>query len=299
VNWNFTHFSTNSRGIRYLQEIGPKRPEGLRIVCVGDSVTFGFRVPMARPESPESFDPLHVPFETHIERRLRECNPGKPIECIPLGVPGYTSHQGLIWLRRELNRLDPDVVTLCFGFNDTQLRQQDSPTRLPDDKTTIPTDWLNVMVRRVMMRSQAMIYFVRWRAARSAPPKTPGIPPKLVSIPRVSMEDYVSNFRQMVRLIHEHGAKAIVIAPVYRDRVTYDEQTPRILGYARALGKAMTEDKVPYLDLREVNVEGYPFNMHLFGEIIHPGEMGHRLMANRIMDFMAAQKMLGEFRTEP
>src|SRR5690348_12798418 len=38
--WDFTPVRTNAAGIRSDREIGPK--SGLRILCLGDSVTFGY-----------------------------------------------------------------------------------------------------------------------------------------------------------------------------------------------------------------------------------------------------------------
>ncbi|MBT3317705.1 SGNH/GDSL hydrolase family protein [bacterium] len=33
-------------------------------------------------------------------------------------VPGYSSHQGLLWLKKQLLQLKPDIVVVYFGWND-------------------------------------------------------------------------------------------------------------------------------------------------------------------------------------
>src|SRR5882762_2825419 len=50
--WDFTVLSTNSDHLRSLvstSSLQPKQPGTIRIVCLGDSVTFGFRVPVVWP----------------------------------------------------------------------------------------------------------------------------------------------------------------------------------------------------------------------------------------------------------
>src|SRR4029077_10610808 len=97
--WDFTIVSTNAQGLRHDGDIGKKNPGSFRIVCLGDSVTFGFRVPMVFPKSPHEFHHALFPYPELSEKKLRAANPGKHIEVIPLAVPSYTSYQGLNWLK--------------------------------------------------------------------------------------------------------------------------------------------------------------------------------------------------------
>ena len=73
---------------------------------------------------PQDRDPSWLPYPARLEKRLRAANAGRTIEVIPLAVPGYSSHQGLAWMRRDLARYRPDVVTLLYGWNDVSLRGQ-------------------------------------------------------------------------------------------------------------------------------------------------------------------------------
>src|SRR5438128_1916643 len=156
VVWDFTSVSTNTQGLRHDGDIGRKRPGAFRIVCVGDSVTFGFRVPLVFPEHPHDYAREQLPYPLLLERQLREANPGKLIEVIPLAVPAYTTYQGLNLLRYEIDFLKPDVVTVCFGWNDVCLRP------VPD-RQSMPVDWPHLAVRSLMSHSQALIHFSQWR----------------------------------------------------------------------------------------------------------------------------------------
>src|ERR1043166_1837713 len=53
--WDFTPVTTNAQHLRMDRDVGPKK--GVRIVVLGDSVTFGYRVPVAHDrQQPTQFD---------------------------------------------------------------------------------------------------------------------------------------------------------------------------------------------------------------------------------------------------
>src|SRR5207244_4303724 len=84
-------------------------------------------------------------------------------EVLPLAVPGYSSHQGLAWLRRDLAGLRPDLVTLCYGWNDVDHRSA-------ADREAMPMDALHVASRRLVVHSQALLHLgLLWRHWRQAP----------------------------------------------------------------------------------------------------------------------------------
>ena len=99
------HVHTNDRGYRTPPFADAKAPGVIRIVCLGDSSTFGMQV-----EEADTYPRL-------LAARLEEAAPGK-FEVINLGVPGYSSRQGLEQLQRQVLALKPDVVFFAFGTND-------------------------------------------------------------------------------------------------------------------------------------------------------------------------------------
>ncbi len=286
VGWNDTTFSTNDWGIRYPKSLKTKGKNTFRVVCLGDSVTFGFRIGDQKMEGkPNEYDPRFENYARVMEDRLRADNPGRDVEVVPMGVPGYTTHQGLIWLRRDIAKLKPDVVTVCFGFNDTHTRAQ-------SDKETIPTDWGHVALRRLMNLSQAAIYFTQWREQRAAKLKEGQPPPPNKVVSRVSKEDYVANILEMARITREHGAQPLIIAPVFRDRVAGVDQGLLIMAYRKALMEGAEKSKIPMVEVKEVSMTDYPLNSPIFGEQVHPNEIGHRIMANELLEFMADRGLL-------
>jgi lysophospholipase L1-like esterase len=100
--------ANNSEGYR-----GPERPyrnrpdaEVYRILCVGDSVTFGFNVDQEDA------------YPNRLAVALRERFPDRAIEVINAGVPGWSWVQGLRFLQARGLRLHPNLVIAAHGTND-------------------------------------------------------------------------------------------------------------------------------------------------------------------------------------
>jgi lysophospholipase L1-like esterase len=282
VPWDFTMLSTNDQGWRTDHHIGRKPRDGFRIVCVGDSVTFGFRVPMVFAERSHDYDHNLFPYPALCEKRLQGTNPSRRIEVIPLAVPGYTSYQGLNLLRRDIVSLKPDVVTVCFGWNDVCLRS------LPD-RILMPVDWPRVTARTLMCHSQALLHFARWQRRKQSKTNHPA---NAVPVARVSRDDYVANLLAISKLAREHGAQAVVIGQVYRDARANPPEAKMVGEYRDALREAAAANGVPYLQVDELIETNYPANDRLFGEAIHPNAAGHEIMATALLKFLADHKML-------
>ena len=282
IYWDFTTFSTNRQGLRHPGPVGSKSDKGFRVVCLGDSVTFGFRVPVAFPKAPMRFNPNHKPFPRLLEDRLQMMPGHRRDEVVTWAVPGYTSHQGLAWLRRDLGRYDPDMVIICYGWNDIDIRTA-------ADRDTLPMGLFARSRRRLLGASRAFLAATRWIESKRIAQQTSGAPK---FIPRVSESDYVANFTAMAGLCRRHGAQPIVLAPFYRDAVTNQLQAQRIAAWRQSLARAMQEQGVPYLEITELTEAGHPGNARLFGELIHPNHIGHRLIAERLIQFIDDRDLL-------
>jgi len=281
VIWDFTVVSTNEQGLRHVGPVETKREGSLRIVTLGDSVTFGYRIPVVFAERPEEYDHEVLPYPLAMERDLRAANPDRDIEVVNLAVPGYSSHQGLAWLRAEIEQLKPDLVITCFGWNDINVRAA-------TDRETMRTDWYHVMLRRIGSASQTVSHLVRWWRAIQPPPAAPFTGPVL----RVPVEDYVDNFLEIAKLATAHGASIAVIGPVYRDATSNPSEGANMSRQRDALRDAMQQAGIPYLEIPELTEHNHPENLMLFGELVHPNKPGHQLMEARLLGFLSRQGML-------
>ncbi len=86
--------------------IVPKKTNELRILCLGDSRTFGYGV-----KEEDS-------YPVQLENELKKLAPDMSITVFNGGTPGYSSYQGAVWLERYGLSLEPDVIAVAFSFND-------------------------------------------------------------------------------------------------------------------------------------------------------------------------------------
>ena len=98
----------NADGFRDAEAPEGNKPSAFRIVCLGDSWTFGMNV------GPEQAYPQR------LRALLRAEFPGTDFEVFNRGVLAYSSYQGLELMRRSLLDLNPDVVVIGFAMNDVK-----------------------------------------------------------------------------------------------------------------------------------------------------------------------------------
>ena len=292
--WDYTPVNTNAHHLRMDRDLAPKK--GLRIVILGDSVTFGYRVPVApHRDRPQEFDAAEKPYPRLLEESLRAKFPGRDLDVLPLACPGYTSWQGLAWLKRDIAALRPDVVIACFGWNDVR------SAGLPD-RRTMPDSSSRVFIRRLIGNSQLLVGLAATAEKRQPIPLHPP-PPE----PRSSEAEYIAHFLEMAAACTKHHAWFGILLPVYRDPNTpgidplgapdsdpASAQRPgnpsegiRMTLYRKQLREAATANGIPFLEIPELTEQSWPENRALFGERIHPNAAGHQLIAERMLDFTA------------
>lgn len=100
---------TNADGYR-SPELAVEKPEGhVRVICLGDSLTFGHGVE-------ERFA-----YPQILQRLLSEQMPERKWEVVNTGVEGYSTFQETAQLRRCM-KYKPDLVVLLFCMNDVTER---------------------------------------------------------------------------------------------------------------------------------------------------------------------------------
>ncbi|HER00220.1 MAG TPA: SGNH/GDSL hydrolase family protein [candidate division Zixibacteria bacterium] len=99
-------YRINNHGFRGEDFSADKPPEVIRICCIGNSCTFGWEIPEGKT------------YPELLELELEATYPDQDFQVLNLGVPGYTSHQGLVLLKEKVLDFEPDIITLSFGWND-------------------------------------------------------------------------------------------------------------------------------------------------------------------------------------
>ncbi len=97
-------YHISSQGMRDNEYAIPK-PEGVvRILVLGDSVTFGY----------------YVPVESTFVELTKNClaSQFQKVEILNAGVGGYNTHNEIAWFMEHGLRLEPDIIVLAFCPND-------------------------------------------------------------------------------------------------------------------------------------------------------------------------------------
>ena len=290
--WDYTTLSTNHFHLRSNAEVSATQP-ALRVLCLGDSVTYGYRVPLSYAEHPNDYQRTEHRYSDLLQDELRRRYPGRNIEVLTMAVPGYSTHQGRVWFEREVDNLKPDVVTILYGFNDGN---EGTP-----DKVSLSTDVIPTLTRRIVYRSQLLVWVLRTLNERPVVPSDTPAPPSATPNPlntpyepphRVSTVDYLANIRAMVTTAAAHHAKAVVIGQVYRKLDPEMARDAYMSNTRKQLARMCAADHVPYLEVPELTEAGWPKNEFLFGEDIHPDAQGHELLYKRLLALLDEQHML-------
>jgi lysophospholipase L1-like esterase len=204
--------SLNEEGFRSEPFSGRKRLGVLRIACIGDSWTFGMNVNQDET------------YPARVEALLRRQTPPRSVEVMNFGTLGYSSFQGLQVLKNRALDLQPDVVIIGFGMNDSDV----AGYRDKDVLTPSAPVWRD-RVKAITAHSESLALMKYFALALRFQPKNMGEFLKadakadqgksnatvsyddMEAWTRVSPHDYELNLRQMIRLARGRNARVILL----------------------------------------------------------------------------------------
>jgi len=215
----------DARGFRGGPErLAPAHPGVYRVLCVGDSITYGFNVDAADT------------YPRQLEALLAARHPGRRFEVINAGVAGWSWIQGRRFLELEGLALRPDAVVIGHGTND-----QFFPATITDaeriGRATGPFARLGRRLAAALARTN--LYHaarVLWPPTEEPSPGCAAQPPgvcRRVSIPEI--ERTVGEVRELTRAA---GADLVLVNPDFME-------TPAVEGLRRAEASL----SIGYLDL--------------------------------------------------
>jgi len=265
--------SLNSEGFRDAEFPGKKLSDAFRIICLGDSWTFGWNVGQEQA-SPQRLNVL-----------LKQEFPSANFEVFNLGVGGYSSYQGLGLMRRRAIDLDPDVVIIGFAMNDSSVpgyRDKDMarPVALAARISHFPEKFESYKLLRYValaLKDKPGSIGARLKAEADSAQKGEDILErrrferrdyeKLEPWTRVSLNDYEKNILQMINLARSRAAGVILLYSAlwkespYRmvlERISKAEGLPLLDSSALVAEarRAMEEELERKLDLRPAKEPG-------------------------------------------
>lgn len=201
----------NSLNLRCERELPARKLDGeLRILCLGDSCTFGIGVDQDQT------------YPAQLENLLRKTQGKSSYRVYNGGCSAYTSFNVLRFLETRGPKIKPDLVIIAVGYNDNSLKgmaDKDTDYR----KGPLPG------LRSILFKSN--LYWVLLNLFGMARGDT-----ETVRVHRVSPEDYAANLYECIKLCRELNAECI-LCPI--------SVPPEYMEIAKEVGKT---EGIPVVD---------------------------------------------------
>lgn len=253
------------RGKEYSIE---KPGDTLRIVCLGDSTTWGQGVQRFEDTYPGVLN-------TMLSRDEGE----KQFEVINAGVPGYSSFQGLRFLKKYILKLSPDIITVRFFANDISDNLKIGTT-MTDREYWIEREnkksgsKIFIFLQDALPESKVIsdikkIFFDLKIKFKLVKPKK-----------RVPLNEYIYNLKEIARVARDNNMKVFFIYETLATGYTSRDMASRH-PYFKALKLVSEEEDVRLID----PITSFVDEKHgdLFFDEIHPTPQGHRIIAEEIL----------------
>ncbi|HET6203560.1 MAG TPA: SGNH/GDSL hydrolase family protein [Planctomycetota bacterium] len=249
-------------------------PGPRRVLCLGDSCTFG------RATS----------YPRELERIFDDELGPEAVDVLNAGVPGYTSFQARLLLDGPLRQDRFDLLVLYIGFNDAR------PSSVPDSaRPRIPA--FAGAFRSALSRLRLYQGLQRLRVAilsRGPEAKT--------ATTRVPLPEFQANLRAILAEARTRGARSLLLTTP--SLIPRESEEGRDLAMRNGAVLAVAaESGVPLVDLdrrfRETGLRGLfdgsevPIpGTQVGADLIHPNELGLRLIAESVREAIGAHGLL-------
>ena len=271
---------SNSLGFRNPEFALARQPRSLRVVCFGDSSTFGIGNRMAET------------WPAQLESQLRQASWARDyaaIEVINAGVPGYSSWQGLQHMRQEIGRLQPDIVLASYANNDFW-HWDDTTDR------NHAGQFEESLLRQLLLHSRLVrlmdtgIARIKTPAASELEAPSPNqtwaaaatvnyVSPVPQWVRRVPLDDFRDNVEHMAALCRQHGA--ICIPVKWPDQPLAAGQPSPREDYHAILTAVAAEQRLYVADVVAEFQRHQPWSVDTYipNDIVHVNRAGNALAA--------------------
>lgn len=259
------YISTNKYGLRGKDFPLTKAPNTCRIIALGDSVTYGLRVPPA-----ENFSCLlegTLNYDPAFSRKF---------EVINAGVPGYTSHQGLLYLKDRGLAFKPDLIIVSFGFNDYCLKQCSDRELGKVRRKFSSLQTLSSKILEFLRRKSAFVKSLNYYFYSK-------ITKRACNYHRVPLDEYQENLQEMIDFARSNGIKIVFLAPPFRKEPDLSEYVDKMRYVAKKNG-------IPFVYHHLLTPAFAEENAVYFGDDVHPNANGHALLTELLYEVIKGER---------
>ena len=265
-------FGTNSQGFRGPEFEPEAEKNKIRVLCVGDSCTFGLNVPEAQTYPSQLQSMLDSAFGTG---RFRVVN---------AGVMGYSSFQGRRFLQRMLPFYRPHFVVIYYGNNDLWPAYYYDSEQIPPSLFRLKKA---LEKSRLFCLTQILIDRARIWLSGATTERTVSIDlsgkrhvfyverRKKIRVPPAQFE---SNYRAMIDLCERYHALPILIVTPRGSR----SQRHRL--YRQIIRDVATDRKVPLVDAHRLlsRLRSEAVFLDEKTDVMHPNARGYGIIAREL-----------------
>lgn len=259
-------FRTNSMGLRDYEIPLEKESGEFRIVCLGDSASFGQSVPLEKT------------YHKVLQAMLEEQYPGRKFTVINGGMQGYSILQGFWFYCDVGTRYSPDLVVVN-EFNEFSDRQ------MGDFVGNVPTDALARRTKELLWSS--MLYLTMRKATtrvvQGAMPKPmdPSDSTKQI-IPVEETTHFIKQFIGRFRQDHTRAIFALWRRPAAWRQV-----------YEKLLKDVSREEGIVYADYHYQLIKRNPAKFWLKNDPTHhPSADGHAMIARELFNTIILHRLV-------
>lgn len=241
----FWNIGSEFRGRTYEVK---KAANTYRIICIGDSCTYGYKTQNS------AYDGDKI-FSAKLEKLLQAATSKKTVEVINAGIGGYSSLQGYRYFKNSLLKYNPDLIIVWLGINDwTQAiyytdKEQKNVKSKKINRSFLSHSHLYLFLKNVVFAKR---------------------------LRRVPLEDYSENMGNIASLARENNIETAFIltfnANLDKKKFIYHAKMNKILESFEQNSKVMLIDFVPYF-AQYKNIKEF------FVDSAHPSEKGHSVVA--------------------
>ena len=256
---------TNSYGMRGAEPLPVEDPEVTRIVTLGDSFTFGFRVGVEEA------------YPSVLEDLLGSAAEGNNVEVLNLGVCGYNTLDEAIVLEHKALYWQPDLIVVGYVLNDPET----DPIQPLNHFFHRPKAWERFILGRVAAQAKHSVDVRLWGG---------GDYYRYLHNPsRDKWRSVVAGLEAIHRLAEERDIPVLVVIFPDKPSVRKDWQDYPYVDIHQQVAAAAEEEGFAVLDLLDAFSEHPARLMRVRRNDAHPSPQAHRIAAAEIFDWITRE----------
>lgn len=273
--------STNSKGLRSKEFLVEKNEKTFRIICIGDSTTFGLGVSDKDT------------YPARLEEKLLTKPGDRRFEVINAGIPAHSSKDSLIFLERRLLNYSPGLIIVSLGLNDDIGMPGHSD---PEDSRTFLEERAYQLALRQYEDNLSQIISLARKSHAEVLFLTP---PAASFFPFSDISRFCNSMRKVAE---ENGVGIIDLKSIFEEKekeegliLVQEGEKQKVLFKGKVLKEVFYSDEknsqyispeiYQYLDTHDIN-------QLLLIDGAHPNELGCQLIAKEIYQYLKSQNIV-------